>query len=106
MFADMATKPKTIGQWRNTDLPSMMLEDGAWRRTFIPTVFLWAGAQPKFWTIETEQLLPALQSIFDVAYPGTNHNIQPKGPIIGLVRLTFAFTFEIFFLMSCYPNQR
>ncbi|KAG1793707.1 uncharacterized protein HD556DRAFT_1476976 [Suillus plorans] len=85
MFADMATKPKTIGQWRNTDLPSMMLEDGAWRRTFIPTVFLWAGAQPKFWTIETEQLLPALQSIFDVAYPGTNHNIQPKGPIIGLV---------------------
>ncbi|KAG1748368.1 uncharacterized protein EDB91DRAFT_1016968, partial [Suillus paluster] len=56
-----------------------------WQRSFIPTVFLWAGAQPNFWSIETDKLLPALQAIFDVAYPGMNHNVQPKGPIIGLV---------------------
>ncbi|KAG1837667.1 hypothetical protein F4604DRAFT_1999623 [Suillus subluteus] len=85
MSEDMMTKPKTGGQWRNTDLPQMMLEDGVWCRNFIPTVFLWAGAQPKFWNIESDQLLPALQCILDVAYPGTDHNIQPKGPIIGLV---------------------
>ncbi|KAG2124120.1 hypothetical protein BD769DRAFT_1388925 [Suillus cothurnatus] len=85
MSADMMTKPKSGNQWRNTDLPPLMLEDGIWRRFFIPTVFLWAGAQPNFWSIETEKLLPALQAIFDVAYPGTSHNIQPRGPIIGLV---------------------
>jgi hypothetical protein len=85
MAADMSTKPKTGAQWRNTDLPPIMLEGGAWRRTFIPTVFLWAGAQPKFWSIETEKLLPALQAIFNVSFPGINHTIQPKGPIVGLV---------------------
>ncbi|KAG1886993.1 hypothetical protein F4604DRAFT_1675058 [Suillus subluteus] len=85
MAADMSTKPKTGSQWRNTDLPPIMLEGGAWRQRFIPTVFLWAGAQPKFWSIETEKLLPALQAIFDISFPGINHNIQPKGPIIGLV---------------------
>ncbi|KAG0692878.1 hypothetical protein DFH29DRAFT_881967 [Suillus ampliporus] len=49
------------------------------------TVFLWAGSQLNFWTIEIEHLLPALQAIFEVAYPGVMHNVQPKGPIIGLV---------------------
>ncbi|KAG1856021.1 hypothetical protein DFJ58DRAFT_727275 [Suillus subalutaceus] len=85
MSADMMTKPKSGNQWRNTDLPPLMLEDGMWRRSFIPTVFLWAGAQPNFWSIETEKLLPALQAIFNVAYPGMNHKVQPRGPIIGLV---------------------
>ncbi|KAG2076164.1 hypothetical protein BDR04DRAFT_1149228 [Suillus decipiens] len=70
MSADMMTKPKSGNQWRNTDLPPLMLEDGIWRRFFIPT---------------TEKLLPALQAIFDVAYPGMSHNIQLRGPIIGLV---------------------
>ncbi|KAG2115112.1 uncharacterized protein F5147DRAFT_547370, partial [Suillus discolor] len=102
-------KPKTIGQWRNTDLLSMMLEDSAWHRSFIPTVFLWAGVQPKFWTIETEQLLPALQSIFDVAYPGTNHNVQPKGPIIGLQVLATNLLEDYAFLYedpeTCDPDQ-
>ncbi|KAG1847895.1 hypothetical protein F4604DRAFT_1687915 [Suillus subluteus] len=84
MSADMSMKPKSGNQWRNTDLPQIMLEDGMWRRSFIPTVFLWAGAQPNFWSIEADKLLPALQAIFDIAYPGMNHNVQPKGPIIGL----------------------
>ncbi|KAG1804345.1 hypothetical protein EV424DRAFT_1544678 [Suillus variegatus] len=85
MSADLAMKPKSGNQWRNTDLPPIMLEDGAWRRSFIPTVFLWAGAQPNFWCIEAEKLHPALQAIFDIAFPGMNHNVQPKGPIMGLV---------------------
>ncbi|KAG2343980.1 hypothetical protein BDR05DRAFT_999528 [Suillus weaverae] len=62
-----------------------MLEDGAWRRSFIPTVFLWAGAQPNFWSIKAKNLLLALQAFFDVAFPGMNYNVQPKGPIMGLV---------------------
>ncbi|KAG1828768.1 hypothetical protein DFJ58DRAFT_737631 [Suillus subalutaceus] len=83
---DAPVSPEPMGnQWRNTDLPPLMLEDGMWRRSFIPTVFLWAGAQPNFWSIETEKLLPALQAIFDVAYPGMNHKVQLRGPIIGLV---------------------
>ncbi|KAG1719818.1 uncharacterized protein EDB91DRAFT_1089096 [Suillus paluster] len=85
MSTDTAIKPKPGYQWRNTDLPPIMLENGTWRRNFIPTVFLWAGSQPNFWTIETEHLLPALQAIFEVPYPGVMHNVQPKGPIIGLV---------------------
>ncbi|KAG1798403.1 hypothetical protein EV424DRAFT_1352524 [Suillus variegatus] len=76
MAADMSTKHKT---------GAIMLEGGAWCRTFIPTVFLWAGAQPKFWSIETDKLLRALQAIFNILFPGINHNIQPRGPIIGLV---------------------
>ncbi|KAG2040102.1 hypothetical protein BDR03DRAFT_1008441 [Suillus americanus] len=68
MSADMMMKPKSRNQW-----------------SFIPTVFLWAGAQPNFWSIETEKLLPALQAIFDVAYPGMNHKVQLHSPIIGLV---------------------
>ncbi|KAG1717882.1 hypothetical protein EDD22DRAFT_964301, partial [Suillus occidentalis] len=85
MSADMMTKPKSGNQWQNTNLPPLMLEDGMWQRSFIPTVFLWAGAQPNFWSIETEKLLPALQAIFNIAYPGMNHKVQPRSPIIGLV---------------------
>ncbi|KAG0694953.1 hypothetical protein DFH29DRAFT_880366 [Suillus ampliporus] len=84
MSADTMTRPKGGTQWRKSDLPPIMLVDGIWRRSFMPTVLLWAGAQPNFWSMETEHLLPALQAIFDVAYPGTHHNVQPKGPIIGL----------------------
>ncbi|KAG0691755.1 hypothetical protein DFH29DRAFT_818986 [Suillus ampliporus] len=82
-----------------------MLEDGAWRRSFIPTVFFWAGAQPNFWSTEAKKLLPALQAIFDVAFPGTNHNVQPRGPIMGLVCLTFIFIPDYF---NIHPkvNQR
>lgn len=91
MSADLATKPKSGNQWQNTDLPPIMLEDGTWHRSFIPTVFLWAGAQPNFWCIEAKKLHPALQAIFDIAFPGMNHNVQPKGPIMGLVCLTLIF---------------
>ncbi|KAG1814795.1 hypothetical protein DFJ58DRAFT_850584 [Suillus subalutaceus] len=45
------------------------------------------SAQPNFWSIEADKLLPVLQAIFDIAYPGMNHNVQPKGPIIGLSSL-------------------
>ncbi|KAG1721167.1 uncharacterized protein EDB91DRAFT_1256633 [Suillus paluster] len=94
MSADTAIKPKPGYQWRNTDLPPIMLENSTWHRNFIPTVFLWAGPQPNFWTIETEHLLPALQAIFEVAYPGVMHNVQPKGPIIGLSEEDDDFDFE------------
>ncbi|KAG1844308.1 hypothetical protein C8R48DRAFT_780371 [Suillus tomentosus] len=80
MLADMATKPRTGNQWRNTDLPLIMLENGAWRRQFIPTVLLWAGSQPNFWTIEAPDLLCALQAIFTTMYPGVEHKVQLKGP--------------------------
>lgn len=79
-----------------------MLEDGIWRRSFIPTVFLWASAQPNFWSIKTEKLLPVLQAIFDAAYPGMNHNVQPKGPIVGLVSLIYILTVELLFLTTSH----
>jgi len=85
MLADMATKPKTGSQWHNTDLLPIMLENGAWRRQFIPTVLLWAGSQPNFWTIEAPNLLCALQTIFATIYPGVEHKVQLKGPIMGVV---------------------
>ncbi|KAG1776211.1 hypothetical protein EV702DRAFT_1198521 [Suillus placidus] len=45
MLADMATKPAAgNGQWRNTDLPPMLTENGSWRRHFVLTVLLWAGS--------------------------------------------------------------
>jgi len=96
MSADMAMRPKSGNQWRNTDLPPIMLEEGAWRRSFIPTVFLWAGAQPNFWSIKAESLVTALQAIFDVTFPGINHNVQPKGWIIGLECLALIFVSDYF----------
>jgi len=63
----------------------MMVEDGTWRRNFIPTVLLWAGSQPHFWSIDSTDLLDALQAIFEAVYPGVKHTIQPKGPIMGVV---------------------
>ncbi|KAG1745456.1 uncharacterized protein EDB91DRAFT_1080365 [Suillus paluster] len=73
MSTDLMMKPKSGNQWRNTNLPQIMLRMACGK-----------GAQPNFWSIDTNKLLPALQAIFDVAYPGMNHNVQPKGPIIGL----------------------
>ncbi|KAG2111381.1 hypothetical protein BD769DRAFT_1674374 [Suillus cothurnatus] len=84
MLADMATKPKTGSQWRNTDLLPIMLENGTWCRQLIPTVLLWAGSQPNFWTIKAPDLLCALQAIFATMYPGVEHKVQLKGPIMGV----------------------
>ncbi|KAG2029319.1 hypothetical protein BDR03DRAFT_987833 [Suillus americanus] len=75
----------TVAEKLNPPKKAKLEPGGAWHQRFIPTVFLWAGAQPKFSSIETKKLLPALQAIFDISFPGINHNIQPKGPIIGLV---------------------
>ncbi|KAG2122709.1 hypothetical protein BD769DRAFT_1670635 [Suillus cothurnatus] len=59
MLVDMAIKPAAgNGQWRNTDLPPMLTENGSWRRQFVPTVLLWAGVK---------------------------YNIQPRGPIMGVI---------------------
>ncbi|KAG2068842.1 hypothetical protein BDR04DRAFT_1119545 [Suillus decipiens] len=46
---------------------------------------LMSADMPKFWFIEAKKLLPGLQAIFDVAFPRIDHNVQPKGLIMGLV---------------------
>ncbi|KAG2051937.1 hypothetical protein BDR06DRAFT_1009871 [Suillus hirtellus] len=84
MLADMATKPRIGNQWHNTDLLLIMLENGAWHWQFIPTVLLWAGSQPDFWTIDAPDLLCMLQAIFTTMYPGVEHKVQLKGPIMGM----------------------
>ncbi|KAG2124063.1 hypothetical protein BD769DRAFT_1669554 [Suillus cothurnatus] len=86
MLVDMAIKPAAgNGQWRNTDLPPMLTENGSWRRQFVPTVLLWAGSRSSFWTIEAADLLCAMQAIFNTMYPGVKYNIQPRGPIMGVI---------------------
>lgn len=90
MLADMAIKPAAgSGQWRNTDLPPILTENGSWRRHFVPTVLLWAGSQSNFWTIEAADLLCAVQAIFNAMYPGVKYNIQPRGPIMGVVSVIY-----------------
>lgn len=86
MLADMAIRPAAgNGQWQNTDLPPMLTENGLWRRQFVPTILLWAGSQSSFWTIEAADLLCAVQATFNTMYPGVKYNIQPRGPIIGVI---------------------
>ncbi|KAG1722009.1 hypothetical protein EDB19DRAFT_1916954 [Suillus lakei] len=48
-------------------------------------VLLWAGSQSSFWTIEAADLLCAMQAIFNTMYPGVKYNIQPRGPIMGVI---------------------
>ncbi|KAG2104268.1 hypothetical protein BD769DRAFT_1676255 [Suillus cothurnatus] len=86
MLADMAIKPAAgNGQWQNTDLPPILTENGLWHRQFIPTVLLWAGSQSSFWTIKAADLLCAVQAIFNMMYPKVKYNIQPRGPIMGMI---------------------
>ncbi|KAG1807826.1 uncharacterized protein BJ212DRAFT_1303285 [Suillus subaureus] len=78
MSADMATQPKS------------------------------GSAQPKLWSIKAENLHPALQAIFDIAFPGMNYNVQPKGPIMGLelaasLLKNWAFLYED--PENCDPNK-
>ncbi|KAG2080560.1 hypothetical protein BD769DRAFT_1399677 [Suillus cothurnatus] len=94
MLADMAIKPAAgNGQWRNTDLPPMLTENGSWHRQFVPTVLLWAGSQSSFWTIEAADLLCAVQAIFNTMYPGVKYNVQPRGPIMGVRLCTWRSNF-------------
>jgi hypothetical protein len=94
MLADMVIKPAAgNGQWRNTDLPPILTENGLWHRQFIPTVLLWAGSQSSFWTIKAADLLCAVQAIFNMMYPKVKYNIQPRGPIMGMVSVICIHTF-------------
>ncbi|KAG2137010.1 hypothetical protein DEU56DRAFT_912781 [Suillus clintonianus] len=81
MLADMATKPAPGStQWRNTDLPPLMMVNKLWRKQFIPTVLLWAGSQPNFWTIEAADLLAAGAGHFQRDVPRREASNPTQGP--------------------------
>ncbi|KAG1871053.1 hypothetical protein C8R48DRAFT_670619 [Suillus tomentosus] len=55
--------------------------------------------QSSFWMIEAADLLCAVQATFNTMYPGVKYNIQPRGPIMGVItqwlctwRSNFGFT--------------
>jgi hypothetical protein len=107
MLADMAIKPAAgNGQWQNTDLPPMLTENGSWRRQFVLTVLLWVGSQSSFWTIEAADLLCAMQAIFNTMYPGVKYNIQPRGPIMGVVSVIRALLLFTVLIIDSKITQR
>ncbi|KAF8837066.1 hypothetical protein BDN67DRAFT_1014158 [Paxillus ammoniavirescens] len=73
---------KKRANYNNKDLP--VPSDHRWSRSFISTATLWCSIQPNMWSVPEEQLVSALQAIFNVEYPGIKYQVTTSGSVFSV----------------------
>lgn len=73
----------------NRDLPDGVHEKDRWHRHFIPTFLCWVGRQPDPWNLPDNQVVAALQQIWDVVYKKIPYTVEPKDAVVAVVCIIF-----------------
>lgn len=68
--------------------------DNRWSRGVIATITLWCSSQPNVWTIPEENMVPALQTIFDSVYPDVKYRVTASGSVFAIVSVFYDLIFS------------
>ncbi|KIK83402.1 hypothetical protein PAXRUDRAFT_27519 [Paxillus rubicundulus Ve08.2h10] len=74
---------KCHSDYSNMDLP--VPANVVWSHTFIDTATLWASIQLNVWVILEEDLVVALQTIFNAMYPQVDYTITAQGSVYAII---------------------
>ncbi|KIJ10191.1 hypothetical protein PAXINDRAFT_16761 [Paxillus involutus ATCC 200175] len=79
---------KKRNKYSSKDLP--VPSDSRWSHGVIAMIMLWCSVQPNMWSIPEEDMVTALQVIFDTVYPGIKYRVNPAGSVfvIGLQQVS------------------
>lgn len=75
----------------NKDLPNGVHDKDRWHKHFIPTFLWWAGRQQDPWNLPDDDVVDALQEIWDVLYKKIPHSVEAKDAVFAVVRIKFFF---------------
>jgi len=73
----------------NKDLPDGVHKDDRWHKHFIPTFFLWLGRQADPWNVPDDEIVNALQKIWNVVYKKIPYKVKQKDAVCAVVRIKF-----------------
>ena len=73
----------------NKDLPDGVHNKERWHRKFIPTFLWWVAKQSDPWNLDDDDVVIALQQIWDVIYPNIAYKVEIKGAVVAVVIYNF-----------------
>src|ERR1700720_1984943 len=73
----------------NKDLPNGIHKEDRWRKHFIPTFLLWLGWQANSWNVPDDEVVNALQKIWNVVYKKIPYKVKQKDAVCAVVRINF-----------------
>lgn len=76
----------------NRDLPDGVHNKDRWHRKFIPTFLWWVAKQSDPWNLDDDEVVVALQLIWDVIYPNIAYTVEQKGAVVAVVTYIFVDT--------------
>lgn len=71
----------------NKDLPAGVHIKDRWHKHFLPTVFWWVAQQKDPWNLADEDVVKALQQIWDVIYKNTPYEVEVRDAVFAVVRI-------------------
>ena len=77
-------------EYNNKNLPVPV--DFRWLRLFISTVMLWCSTQSNIWNIPDEELVVALQLVFNTIYLDIKYCVTTMGSVFSVISLVFQVT--------------
>lgn len=73
----------------NRDLPDGVHEKDRWHKNFIPTFLWWVGQQQDPWNLPDDEVITALQQIWNVVYKKIPYTVEPKDAVVAVVCIIF-----------------
>jgi|ERR1700692_3415114 hypothetical protein len=73
----------------NKNLPAGAHNKDRWHKHFLPTVFWWVAQQKDPWNLADEDVVNALQEIWDVVYKSTPHVVEVRDAVFSVVSIIF-----------------
>ena len=73
----------------NKDLLNGVHNKNCWHQKFIPTFLWWVAKQLDPWSLNDDNVINALQQIWDIVYSNIPYMVKQKGPIIVVVMYNF-----------------
>jgi hypothetical protein len=74
----------------NKDLPHGVHDKDHWHRKFIPTFLWWVAKHSDPWNLDDNDVVIALQQIWDVIYPNIEYTVEQKGAVVAVVTYNIA----------------
>jgi hypothetical protein len=80
----------------NKDLPNGVHKEDCWHKHFIPTFLLWLGKQANPWNVLDDEVVNALQKIWNVVYKKIPYKVKQKDAVCAVVHINFHYVSDTY----------
>ena len=80
----------------NKDLPDGIHKDDCWHKHFIHMFHLWLGRQADPWNVLNDEVVNALQKIWNVVYKKIPYKVEQKDAVCTVVHIKFYYALDAY----------